>query len=776
MDGNSWRRDDTPEDDQQRLAQALVETARVINQSLKLDEVLQLILKTIGNVVPHDAANIMLVENGVAKITAVNGYEKIGVEKPILLNQRREIRSVPTLWRMAQTGEPIVISDTRQSSEWTNFASSGWILSFLSTPILHKGKTIGFINLNCSTLGFYSNYHAERLRSFADQAAIAIENARLYEKAQDELAVRKKIELELQATMNELESRVEQRTAQLKNMNEQLHRELQRRQKAERALETERTSLAKRVEERTAELSSVNAELARAAHLKDAFLANMSHELRTPLNAIINVAETLEEQVYGPLNDRQLQAVRTQEASAAHLLSLINDILDLSKIGAGKLELVLDIVPIQALCTASLKFIEEAAKKKDINLSMVIDPAVKTVWGDLRRLKQVLVNLLSNAVKFTPQGGSVGLAVAGDQANRQIHFMVWDTGIGILEQDIPNLFKPFTQLDNSLSRKYDGTGLGLALAYHIVEMHGGGIFVSSEEGKGSQFTVTLNWMEEAKDASVSWGSHHFSEADEVETYSSSGQKIQQLFSEFGIEFTSIALDDQMIEKITNISPNIIALNLPLDSDCRRLVNTFRTDGRLKSIPILIWTRLIDSQTPNDIPEGVVLLNWISSRQEFRNILKSASVTGTASLFRKAVLINYKETINDQKEPRILLVDDNELTVRPMADYLVSRGYRVVQAYNGVEAMAKAREFSPDLILMDIQMPGMDGMETIRRIRADVAIQNIPIIAVTALAMPSDRQHCLEAGANGYLSKPISLRNLIEVIRTHIGKPEKERYS
>lgn len=772
MDRSSCLRDGYSENDQQRLAQALVETARVINQSLKLYEVLQLILKSIGNVVPHDAANIMLVENGVAKITAVNGYEKIGVEKSILLNQRREIMSVPTLRRMAQTGEPIVISDTRQSAEWTNFASSGWILSFLSTPILHKGKTIGFINLNSSTLEFYSNYHAERLRSFADQAAIAIENARLYEKAQDELAFRKKVELELQATMNELESRVEQRTAQLKNMNEQLQLELQRRQKAERALETERTSLAKRVEERTAELSAVNAELARAARLKDAFLANMSHELRTPLNAIINVAETLEEQVYGPLNDRQLQAVHTQEASAAHLLSLINDILDLSKIGAGKLELVLDLVPIQALCAASLKFIEEAAKKKDINLSMIIDPAVKTVWGDLRRLKQVLVNLLSNAVKFTPQAGSVGLAVAGDRTNKQIHFMVWDTGIGILEPDIPNLFKPFTQLDNSLSRKYEGTGLGLALAYHIVEMHGGGISVSSEEGKGSQFTVTLNWSEETEDAPISWGSHDISQSDGIETYSSTGQKIQRLFSEFGIEFTSVAMDDQIIEKITKICPNIIALNLPLDADCRQLVDMFRADTRTKSTPIIIWTRLIDSQTPNDIPEGVILLNWISSRQEFRKILKSVSVTGTASLFRKAVLINHKETTHYQKEPRILLVDDNELTVRPIFDYLVSRGYRVLLAYCGVEAIAQAREFGPDLILMDIQMPGMDGMETIRRIRGDARIQQIPIIALTALAMPSDRQKCLEAGANGYLSKPISLRNLIEVIRTHIGKPEK----
>jgi CheY-like chemotaxis protein len=490
----------------------------------------------------------------------------------------------------------------------------------------------------------------------------------------------------------------------------------------------------------------------------------MSHELRTPLNAILNVAETLEEQVYGPLNERQLRAVHTQEESANHLLSLINDILDLSKIGAGKFELMMDLVPVPALCSASLKLVEEAAKKKDIHLSMVVDPPVKHVWGDLRRLKQVLVNLLSNAVKFTPQGGFVGLAVAGDPLNNQVRVMVWDTGIGIPEESIPNLFKPFIQLDNSLSRKYEGTGLGLALAYHIVEMHGGGIQISSEEGKGSQFTITLNWDDSNLQPSpaVTQAQAIGGFAD-IETYSSFGIKAQRLFSEFGIEFVSFFHDAQNFEKIVQAAPNVIVLNIPLNSECRAFISHLREDPRTQAVPILIPINAMEPGNNREIPAGVIPFNISSSRQEFRNILKTVSVSGTASLIRKVVLINPRKGNCREEETTILLVDDNEATVRPLSDYLVSRGYRVIMAYSGAEAVLHARENRPDLILMDIQMPGMDGIEAIRRIRADDSIRKIPVIALTALAMSSDRQRCLDAGANEYISKPISLRYLIEII-------------
>ena len=755
-------------DGEQRLAQALRDTAYVINQSLNLDEVLQLILGAIQKVVPHDAANIMLVEDGIARITAVHGYEKLGVDKSVLLNQRRAVSAVPNLVRMTQTGESVVIPDTSQSNDWINFSTSGWILSFLSTPIRHKGVTIGFINLNSSIRGHYAEYHAERLRSFADQAAIAIENARLYEKVRAELAFRRKVELELQDAMNELENRVEQRTAQLKNMNEQMKMELELRQKAERALEMERASLAKRVEERTAELSAANAELAKAVRLKDAFLANMSHELRTPLNTILNVAETLEEQVYGPLNERQMRAIHTQQESASHLLSLINDILDLSKIGAGKFDLNMDLVPVAALCSASTKLVEGTARKKNIQISLVVDPEVKHIWGDLRRLKQVLVNLLSNAVKFTPEDGFVGLAVGGDRENKLVRFMVWDTGIGIPKESISNLFKPFTQLDNSLARKYEGTGLGLALAYHIVEMHGGGIQVSSDPDKGSQFTVTLHWDERAHAGPEAQAEDPTRPVD-LETYSSMGMKVQRFFSEFGIELVSDFQDDGNFEKIIQMQPNLLVLNIPANSECRALVNKIRSDPRTAAIPILISVNPADPRESWNLPQGVMPFNLSLTRQEFRKVLSSVTNMGTASLIRKVFLINARLSSSHAAQTTILLVDDNEPTVRPLADFLTARGYKVVLTYSGTEAVAQARELRPNIILMDIQMPGMDGFEAIRRIRMDSSMAATPVVALTALAMPGDRQRCLEAVANEYISKPISLRYLADIIETEIQK-------
>ncbi len=270
-------------------------------------------------------------------------------------------------------------------------------------------------------------------------------------------------------------------------------RDITDRKRAEEALAEERALLADRVKEQTIELTRANAELAHAARLKDEFLANMSHELRTPLNTILGMSEALQEEVYGVLNKRQLSAVRSVEESGRHLLALINDILDLSKIGAGKLELSITPVDVESVCQASLRLLNQAAHKKHLKVSTMFDSTITTIHADERRLKQVLVNLLSNAVKFTPKGGKIGLDVEGDPKKHVVHFTVWDTGIGIANKDIERLFQPFVQLDATLSRRYEGAGLGLSLVSRILDMHGGSVSVESEVGKGSRFTVSLPW-------------------------------------------------------------------------------------------------------------------------------------------------------------------------------------------------------------------------------------------------------------------------------------------
>jgi len=267
------------------------------------------------------------------------------------------------------------------------------------------------------------------------------------------------------------------------------------RKQAKEALQKARDELENQVEERTVELRRLNAELVRASRHKDEFLANMSHELRNPLNVILGMSEALQDQIYGELNGKVLNGLRRIEESGRHLLQLITDILDISKIGAGKLELTIGPVSVKSVCEASVMFIKQLAYKKRIKVVSTCDQNITTFRADELRLKQVLVNLLSNAVKFTPEGGSVGLEVEGDPEQQRITFTVWDTGTGIAEEDMERLFQPFEQLERTRSHHHEGTGLGLSLVYRLVELHGGSISVESEVGKGSRFTVSLPWKE-----------------------------------------------------------------------------------------------------------------------------------------------------------------------------------------------------------------------------------------------------------------------------------------
>lgn len=261
------------------------------------------------------------------------------------------------------------------------------------------------------------------------------------------------------------------------------------RQRIRQSVEEERLRLVDRVAARTRELEAANLELTRAARMKDEFLANMSHELRTPLTAVIGMAEALQDQVYGELNDNQLRALHTIERSGAHLLDLINDILDVSKIEAGKLELEVFPISIPDVCEASLRMVRNPAEKKQITLHFRLETETPLVPADERRLKQILVNLLSNAVKFTPEGGMVTLAVR--ETAGWIQFAVRDTGIGIESEAQERVFEPFTQLDGGFSRFHEGTGLGLTLVRRLTRLHGGELTLNSTPGEGSTFVVAL---------------------------------------------------------------------------------------------------------------------------------------------------------------------------------------------------------------------------------------------------------------------------------------------
>lgn len=277
-------------------------------------------------------------------------------------------------------------------------------------------------------------------------------------------------------------------------------RDISKRWEARTALHVEREQLTKRMLERTAQLSVANSELTRSARLKDEFLATVSHELRTPLSVILTLSEAVGDHVYGELNERQEKALHRIRKSGRHLLALINDILDVSKIESGKVQLEIGPVSVQTLCEDCIQMVQAEAQAKGLTLSVEIDQNAAILYADGRRLMQVLLNLLNNAIKFTPDNGSVALVVNGDTDHNQLTFVVQDTGIGIEENDMPKLFEPFVQLDSRLARQYQGAGLGLTLVYRLVKLHGGTVSVESEPGVGSRFLVALPWHKETKKA------------------------------------------------------------------------------------------------------------------------------------------------------------------------------------------------------------------------------------------------------------------------------------
>jgi CheY-like chemotaxis protein/two-component sensor histidine kinase len=353
----------------------------------------------------------------------------------------------------------------------------------------------------------------------------------------------------------------------------------------------------------------------------------------------------MQDEVYGKINDKQRTCLSRIDESGRHLLTLINDILDLSKIKAGMFRFEIKPVNIVEICSTCINMTKPAAQKKGIRMSISYDMTIEVIHADEKALRQILINLLNNSVKFTPEGGKIGLETKNDTDKAEVAFSVWDTGIGIDKKDWDKLFKPFVQLDGGLCKQYGGTGLGLSLVNRLVEMHGGRIVLESKPGEGSRFTVFIP-CEPIYDAT-----------------------------------------DALLPE----NPEISAHNMQ----------------------------------PEEKP--------------------SSSLT-------------------------ILMAEDNEDNISTFSDYLTAKGFRVEVARNGLEAIQTARRTLPDLILMDIQMPEMDGLETIRILKNDPDLSHIPIIALTSLAMVGDRDRCLQAGADEYISKPIRLRKLVETIHSILQTP------
>ena len=464
---------------------------------------------------------------------------------------------------------------------------------------------------------------------------------------------------------------------------------------------------------------------AEAANLaKSEFLANMSHELRTPLNSIIGFAEVLRDGICGALNAEQMECVIDIYESGRHLLRMINDILDLSKVEAGKVELQLEEFAVASVMDAVQSIIRDMANKKRLDLRIVVPEGLPDVYADLVKFKQIMYNLLSNAVKFTPEGGSI--TVETECAGDEFLISVTDTGIGIAAENHETIFDEFKQLDSSRARQYEGTGLGLALTKRLVELHGGRIGVESEGlGMGSKFSFTL--PAKKPDAEVSdnvlvqttptvWTSDE-PRAKTILVVEDNVQAAQLLcihLTEAGYK-TVVASDGEMAVKMARqVKPFAITLDVMLPKkDGWQVMQELKSYQDTCDIPVVIIS-IIDDQSFGFSMGAVGYLVKPIDKDQLTCILNKLELAMKV----------------DDTPPRILIIDDRTEDLKLMEAVLRNEGFDFLEASGGAEGLAKALEEHPDLIILDLLMPDINGFDVVKSLQEHPETQNIPIIICT----------------------------------------------
>jgi len=590
--------------------------------------------------------------------------------------------------QVVATGAPVMVGDYLEEysdSAFLEMVRETNLRSYVAAPLKAHAMVIGVLFVGSGSARRFREEDRQLLSALADQAAVAIESARLYQQV---------------------------------------------REYAE--------GLEHKVEVRTRELQEVNRRLEVASRHKSQFLANMSHELRTPLNAIIGFSEILLDESLGEISPRERREFLGNILSSGHhLLRLINDILDLSKVEAGRMEIRPEELSIVATVNGVLNTIRPLAAKKQIGVEAAIDPSLTTMIADGGRVRQILYNLLSNAIKFTPINGRVGIKAS--RSPGQARFVVWDTGIGIKPEDRVRIFDEFQQVEATAAKEYEGTGLGLALAKKFVELHGGRIWVESEPGKGSTFTFTLPLVEPTA-RPVPVGAEQEATKQPVALVVEDDSRTRELLrfslSREGFRVEEAAAGEDVTAKARALQPVLITLDILLPKkDGWEVLRELKEDRATRDIPVMIVSIVDEAERGFSLGAAEYILKPFD-REDFLRRLAKHSFTTKVQV----------------KPVKILVIDDDPLAVEMITSMLEPSGFGILRAYGGRQGLELAVQQQPDLIVLDLLMPEISGIEVVQGLKSNPQTKDIPIFAMTVKDLTAEDKRKLNSRVAAVMRK------------------------